>query len=113
MAIAKGRFYFKITSNGNLLGEYDDEEMTYTGTESAVRLDQGISNKTTLSFLGEFATCWLENNKTPQFAKLLITEKKNSNPNSNLFELKWTMDNKKKFEGEGMLCDNILIGSYK
>jgi hypothetical protein len=96
--IIKGRFYFKQTSNGNLIGEWSNYE-SEPATESADLL--GDYNTST-QFVGTYNSTWQENG-VGIFSKLRIS---NTAP-SKKFTLKW--DN---FEGEAMLCDNILIGDY-
>jgi hypothetical protein len=102
MATITGRFYFKQTSNGNLIGEFSNDKSTGISTESADLL--GCNN---IGFLGTYNSTWREN-RTPSFADLEITHKPNTN--NKIFTLKWR--GKSNFDGEGMLCDNILIGDY-
>lgn len=95
-----GRFFFKKTSNGNLVGEWSNSHGTQVFSESADLMEPGAD-----TYLGDYASTWQENKK-PIFAILTI-RKKGLGP---LFTLEWRGTS--NFDGEGMLCDNILIGDY-
>ncbi len=70
MAKVNGRFYFKQTSNGNLIGEFsNDHSQNEISTESA---DLKIANG---NYLGEYYSTWQEKGKQPCFAKLIISSK--------------------------------------
>jgi hypothetical protein len=97
-----GQFYFKKTSNGNLFGEWSNNDKAEIFSESCDLIKAGND-----IYLGEYISTWQENGK-PISAKLTITRKQNNSP---LFFLKWH-GNKFGFEGEGMLCDDILIGRF-
>jgi hypothetical protein len=103
MATITGRFYFKQTSNGNLIGEFSNDHSTGISTESA---DLKSANENL--YLGKYDSTWQDNGKPGCFADLEITHKPNTN--NKIFTLKWR--GKSNFDGEGMLCDNILIGDY-
>lgn len=106
MANSNGRFYFKLTSNGNLIGEFSNSSSKAIQTESARRVS-GNSQE----YVGTYYACWLEN-KRQEFGELFIAFKPNTN--NSIFSLIWK-DKKNTttiFEGEGMLCDDILIGNY-
>ena len=102
-----GHFYFRLTSNGNLIGEYSNDGLNGASTESAGRvLVEGESNRLH-SFIGLFDTCWLED-KTSKYAQLEIEAVKYG-----MFSLTWK--NKKRdtlYRGKGMIVDGILIGDY-
>jgi hypothetical protein len=104
-----GRFYFKQTGNGNLVGEFSNNQSgNIISTESAdfIKNIEGSDG----DYYGEYNSTWQESGE-PIFAKLTIVPKPNCNK---LFTLKWFNKNGKLFfEGEGMLCDNILIGDYQ
>lgn len=104
MSTIIGRFYFKRTSNGNLLGEFSNNEAGVS-TESADRIGETDIN----SFIGEYRASWQEKGKSI-YAKLSITSDK-SLPKG-VFKIEWFVDGNLKFKGEGMLCDDILIGNY-
>lgn len=99
-----GRFYFKETPNGNLIGEYSNYGMDRNFTESA-DLAKSIGH-----FVGEYQTSWIEDDM-PVIAKLFIEYDHKSE--GRLFNLKWlNMKNEILFIGQGFLCDDILIGDY-
>lgn len=98
-----GCFYFKRTSNNNLIGEFTNNLSEIVSTESADLIFQSDNT----SFIGRYDSSWQENGVS-HFAKLDISYKNGSN--KSVFSLKWRGNS--KFDGEGMLCDNILIGNY-
>jgi hypothetical protein len=99
----KGRFYFKQTSNGNLIGEWSNYE-SEPATESS---DLQGEYQPTVQFKGTYNSTWQENGKAI-IRELTITKL------GKKFKLDWTEigNNKSDFTGEGMLCDNILVGDY-
>ena len=100
-----GRFYLKQTSNGNLIGEWSNNDATRVFSESC----DLIKSDDDKDYIGEYHSTWQEKT-TPIFAKLTITNKPNS---GGLFHLEWRgKNNSNNFDGEGMLCDDILIGDY-
>lgn len=101
-----GRFYFKQTSNGNLIGEFsNDNSQDEISTESAERK---VHND---GFAGDYVSTWQENGG-PCYAKLSISPKKNVW--TKIFSLTWVETNGTRiFEGEGMFCGDILIGDYR
>ena len=100
-----GRFYFKKTSNGNLLGEFSHNLSNQLDTESAVKKSGSIN-----SFVGKYTTSWSEtNSKNP--VTIDITHKLGSS--NSIYTLIWSEKGKIIFRGEGMLCDDILIGDYR
>jgi hypothetical protein len=102
--ILLGRFYFKLTSNGNLVGEFSNNIYNGIYTESADSIDS------THGYLGKYKSTWQEN-RNPDYAILKISHKPNTN--RKIFVLKWIRKGKPIFKGEGMLCENILIGDYQ
>lgn len=101
-----GKFYFKKTTNGNLLGEFSNNIDNIILTESA-DLDQDDSE----SYLGDYNSTWQQNGK-PCFANLKISQKPGIR--NKIFILNWKVKGGILiFKGEGMLCDNILIGDYQ
>ncbi len=97
-----GRFYFKKTCNGNLIGEFSNDHGPDVSTESCDLI--GSSN----GYIGKYHSTWQEKEES-LFANLTI-EKKGS---SHLFALNWSRDDHSVFVGEGMMCDEILIGNYQ
>lgn len=100
----RGRFYFKKTSNNNLIGEFSNNVGNGVYTESADLIFQSHNN----GFIGKYNSTWHEDGQ-PFLTELEISPKNGTN--NSIFELKWTGDNS-HFKGEGMLCDEILIGNY-
>ncbi len=100
-----GRFYFKKTQNNNLIGEFSNNLHNRNYTESA------DSICATENFIGEYYSTWQDNGKAT-FAKLKIEYKEGSG--TSLFKLEWFSEKEEKiFEGEGFLCDDMLIGDYR
>ena len=107
-----GRFYFKQTSNGNLIGEFSNRASDGIATEScdfrepeSKDLRKSIADR----FLGKYYSTWQENG-AKRIAELTIKP----HGNSRLFDLAWDWTNgEHAFVGEGMLCDDILIGDYQ
>ena len=110
-----GRFYFKQTINGNLIGEfsnYESDEKQKISTESCDLREmesRDLRKSSKDNYVGMYLSTWQEGG-TPHFADLTITTKPR---NDRLFSLEWR-DKRGTliFEGEGMLCDDILIGDY-
>jgi hypothetical protein len=98
----RGRFYFKRTSNRNLLGEFSNHQSALIYTESA---DATVQSD---DFVGSYRSTWQEAG-TPLFADLVISR---CPRNQNLFEVVWSRARTVIFTGEGMLCDEVLIGDY-
>ena len=114
MAKIRGRFYFKLTSNGNLLGEWSNGGEFHSFSESADRTSLFPIDCNQCKFIGEFNSTWHEGGDKAgsRFAKLEIGLK---SPNhQNIFRVIWTdtSNPQSMFEGEAMLCDDILIGNY-
>src|SRR6266496_3286170 len=101
-----GRFYFKQTSNSNLIGEFSNDHSDRILTESADLRDDSRKSRNGSSYIGDYYSTWQEDGK-PILADLTITAKPEGT-NSNLFSLTWRRHGKPVFEGEAMLCDNIL-----
>lgn len=97
-----GSFYFRLTSNGNLLGEYTNNQSTTVVTESA-----DLRGKQNESFVGEYQTTWFDG--SGQTMLLTINLK---NVNLNILHLKWSVNETTYFVGEGFINDGILLGWY-
>ncbi len=101
-----GRFYFKRTKNGNLIGEFSNLNSLKNSTESADAIEVEDN-----SFIGEYHSTWQENGKAHD-AKLTIEYKENTH--NSIYVLKWFAKGQDiKFQGEGFLVDDILIGDYR
>lgn len=97
-----GRFYFKQTSNGNLLGEWSNNHETRVFTESADLISD--YDEKAGKFVGSYNATWQEGGQA-HFATLKISR------SGSQFKLEWR--GQAKFDGDGMLCDDILIGDYR
>ena len=107
-----GRFYFKQTGNGNLIGEYSNNmgDKIYTESCDLMKQDEKYKNE---KFIGEYHSTRDENGKAI-FVELKILPKFNGKgEKTKMYTLSWEFNDKKYFSGEGMLCDEILIGDYK
>jgi hypothetical protein len=107
-----GRFFFKKTDNGNLIGEFSNNLDPRIYSESA-DLIKGCEEKDKgcvyCRYHGTYSSTWQENG-SPFFADLTISK---NTRNDKLFSLKWIVKNgSKDYTAEGMLCDGILIGDY-
>ena len=99
-----GRFYFKRTINGNLLGEFSNNQSRIIQTESAIVTDG--SN----GFVGNYITTWEEDGEVFR-ANLSIQIR--ANTGNRIFTLTWRENDNITFVGEGMLCDDLLLGDYR
>lgn len=103
-----GRFYFKLSSNGNLLGEYSNDKSQDCDVEAAKRLSgDPVENEN--PFIGEYKSTWTEGDRVV-FSDLIIEQKKDSDT---LFSIKWSDSKRTIFTGEAMIVDGILIGNYQ
>jgi|HubBroStandDraft_2_1064218.scaffolds.fasta_scaffold443338_1 hypothetical protein len=116
-----GRFFFKLTDNKNLIGEFSNNLSKRNCTESADRILEKGNDGT---FVGEYFTTWHDQNENGQnhscFLTKLEIKRKHENIFSLIFSLKWWRVQKNGqpeanpfFWGEGILCDGILIGDYR
>lgn len=97
-----GRFYFKRTVNGNLLGEFSNNKAKSNCTESADLIEHCDG------FRGTYLSTWHEDGEAC-LADLTIKYKDGF---KDMFSILWKEKEKLIFEGEGFLCDDILIGNY-
>jgi len=103
--VSIGRFYFKRTQNGNLIGEFSNNFSSSNSTESADAITR------TTDFIGNYETTWGER-ASAVFGNLSITYKPGSG--DSIYILEWTdEENNKMFIGEGFVVDNMLIGDYR
>ena len=98
-----GRFYFKRTGNGNLLGEFSNCFLKGNSTESA-DLIRNVED-----FEGEYNSSWQEGGSS-LFAKLFIEKKVNC---KGIYTLRWERNGTIIFWGEGLICNDVLIGDYR
>jgi hypothetical protein len=116
MARLEGRFYLKRTSNENLIGEFshnipNEAHKTYTESCDSIAAENRASDKSAGShFIGKYYSTWQEGG-TAQIAELTIER---STGNAKLLTLTWRRrPSGTGFRGQGMLCDDILIGDYQ
>jgi hypothetical protein len=101
-----GRFYFKRTSNGNLLGEFSNRAEPSAFTESC-DLTEPAPNATN-PYEGTYASHWREGQEAC-YADLTISRKQGTA----LFRLEWRgRGDAGNFDGEAMLCDDMIVGDY-
>jgi len=102
-----GNFYYKLTSNGNLLGEFTNQLNQDIYSESADLIQQG-----SVEFEGDYRSTWFESND----AQLLELRIKAKQPlHFRKYELEWVDEadtNKIIFQGEGFVVDGLLIGYF-
>ena len=99
-----GRFYFRRTINGNLVGEFSNNHSTAIQTESAERNGRGTN------FIGTYQSTWNDDDG-PTTAVLTIRFKPRTN--TRIYLLIWREVKGATFWGEAMLCDDLLIGDYR
>ncbi|MBN2703013.1 MAG: hypothetical protein JXR23_02280 [Pontiellaceae bacterium] len=100
-----GRFYFKLSSNGNLLGEYSNDKSQDCDVEAAKRLSE-CQGTNINSFVGKYYSTWTEGNSAHS-ATLSITKRVDQ-----IYSFEWSRNNEPVFTGEAMIVDGILIGNY-
>jgi hypothetical protein len=108
-----GSFYFKLTSNLNLVGEYanNDKGSTHPQTECANRVSL-LTITSSTPFVGDYITTWHDGTKkSSHLCDLEITCKSGS---TSVFTITWRVHKNPSiiFVGEGMICDGILVGFY-
>ena len=100
-----GRFYFLLTTSGNLFGEFSNNFELINTTESADRV-LGARN----SFIGTYISTWQESGN-PFIADLIVAPLPEG---TNVFTLEWIVRNGNNihFWGEAFLAGDMLIGNY-
>lgn len=98
-----GKFYFMLTKNGNLLGEFTNNEMDGRwDIESANK--KGNDN---IDFVGKFISVWLEDEKA---YKAVLEIEKIDKIN---YALNWkNINDTEIFFGNAKLENEMLIGNY-
>jgi len=97
-----GSFYFRLTTNGNLMGEFMNNLSQQMATESADVIGEQNDN-----FIGDYQSTWFDGNA--QTMRLSITQKAHT---FNIFRLVWSDDTATHFVGEAFLSNEMLIGVY-
>ena len=95
-----GSFYFNMTINGNLIGEFSNNKSIIIQTENANRTSQERQ-----TYVGTYVSSWVDSELNK--SKLEIIDYKFK------FKLNWTETGNQDYYGEGFLIENILIGYYK
>lgn len=126
-----GQVYYKLTVNGNLQGEFTNNHTRSADVEAPRRVcpkmarEAGIpvreenehifynafspTRMPAANFIGVYRDVWTER-MTPRDGWLKISAKEDC---VNIYTLEWyDRSGEIAFAGEGMLCDNILIGHY-
>lgn len=107
-----GRFFFKLTANGNLLGEYSNDLSSRCVTEAANRIFSAKEPEriSRYDFEATYESVWRETLDRCVCSNLTISRKKGC---TGIFSLEWKSPaGVHQFDGEGMLCDEILVGNY-
>jgi len=99
----RGSFYFRITSAGNLIGEYFNNYRDICLSESANRTGSGSG------FAGNYITSWIERQNSALISRLTIEA-----ISENMFSLVWAdLNNEIIFRGKASLLEeNIIYGYY-
>lgn len=111
MSLILGRFYFRLTDAGNLIGEYSNYLADRARPESGFRRNFGQTDAR--SFEGEFDSAWHEVEGGERHAAVLkITEVPGT---VGIYKLEWIREDGEDalFVGEGMICGDFLIGDYR
>lgn len=95
--------YFRLTSSGNLIGEYANPQGAWP--ETAVRTGPGGELS---SFEGSYKVSWTEEDKVPGGILKIRRD-----PDRRIFELIWLQYGKPVYTGVGILCDGLLIANYE
>jgi len=103
MKAITGSFYFKKTFNGNLIGEFANNDPS-----SMVITENANIQNSIFGFIGTYISTWYDN--ASHQAQLEIK----AIGNKSTFSLIWTENGKITYEGEAFLQDeNILVGFYQ
>jgi len=98
-----GSFWFQLTQNGNLVGEFIDNVTKKIVSESADCRERGKLDK----FVGTFGSSWLESLR-PKSMVLKIKKSQNG-----IHELTWSDKNEVRYYGKAFLSgDGKLAGTY-
>ncbi len=107
-----GHFYFKLTTSGNLLGEFGNNTLRYNQTECADRSDGCGKDRT--QFLGTYDSVWWEYEQEDGGATLATLTIDAQQGATNVFELTWQVRDPgaERYVGRAMVADGDLKGSY-
>ncbi|MGV3461662.1 MAG: hypothetical protein ACO1N9_14530 [Flavobacterium sp.] len=99
-----GSFYFRQTANGNLVGEFANNESKRLASESADSIEIG-----NIGFIGQYTSTWYGESS----AHTCILSIRSKADSYNLLILEWRdAQSNLIFRGEGFINNNILIGTY-
>lgn len=101
-----GRFYFKLTSNGNLIGEYSENY----SKKFPIKTEGAYRESSDTGFVGIYKTSWHETDEASPVTLKIFHKPGTSNL---IYNIEWIENGIITFWGEGMLCDDILIGDYR
>lgn len=102
-----GSFYFQLTQNGNLLGEFINHTSPRVATESAMRTENNTNPLD--EFRGTYNSTWFDG----QGRNMVLNIFTKGVGFTNIVRLRWSDANDRTvFVGEGFLANNMLVGVY-
>jgi hypothetical protein len=115
-ATLKGNFYFRLTSNGNLTGEFSNQYSKRAFTESADRVREP-SSPTDSRFCGEYISTWQEGEGNDSASHIALLSNLRIAPHINggpKFIVEWRGfgSDGPNFDGEAILAEDLLVGNY-
>src|SRR5574343_1715476 len=105
-----GRFYFRRTNCGNLLGEFSNNLSRNNLPQRVIQTESADAINPTTDFIGTYTTTWTE---VKNAINAILTISFKPETNEQIFTLIWTENNVPIFWGEGMRCGDLLIGAYR
>lgn len=112
-----GEFYFKITENGVLEGEFTNRSVNSFGTEVCVPVPSDCSADDSLA--GTYRSTWTDaDTGEPDGSQLVIQHEFDSNEqikSPRRYYLEWIdpVSLTTRFHGFGFVFDRLLIGHYR
>jgi hypothetical protein len=104
-----GRFYFKRTRTGNLIGEFSNNFSSNNPSQSVIQTESADAINITTDFVGICRSTWNEGNAIN--SRLTISFKPRTN--NRIYTLLWEENGIPIFWSEAMLFEDILIGDYR
>jgi hypothetical protein len=106
-----GTFYFQLTTDGNLIGEYKNQFTPRQRPECAFRRDGALADEYQ-TFVGEYISTWYEPEQNSAVRARLSVQPRGE-PSRNQFVLTWSnFRGTRLYWGEAMLNDGQLVGNY-
>ncbi|HLN94441.1 MAG TPA: hypothetical protein VK183_02310 [Flavobacterium sp.] len=102
-----GRFCFTRTQNGNLLGEYSNQQSQFNATECAEL--QQEPDEDAPPFVGTYRSTWLERDGPDEMTLRIATR---STERGTIYTLTWARGTEVVFFGEAFVFGEILVGNY-